>query len=92
MPFRIEISEAELLDLATRLARTRWPEPQTVADWSQGVPLEYRQDLCRYWANTYDWRSREARLNLFSQFRTEIDGLGIHFLHVRSPVEGLSPW
>ena len=90
-PFRIEVSETDLLDLATRLARTRWPESQTVADWSQGVPLEYLQDLCRYWANTYDWRPREARLNRFPQFRTDLDGLGIHFLHVRSPVENALP-
>jgi epoxide hydrolase len=90
-PFRIDVSETDLLDLATRLARTRWPEPETVTDWSQGVPLEYLRDLCRYWANTYDWRRREARLNLFPQFRTDVDGLGVHFLHVRSPVENALP-
>jgi pimeloyl-ACP methyl ester carboxylesterase len=84
-PFRIEIPEAELRDLRERLVRTRWPEPETVDDWSQGVPLAYLRDLCRYWADDYDWRATEARLNDLPQFRTVIDGLGIHFLHVRSP-------
>src|SRR5919197_3125278 len=84
-PFRIQIPEAELRDLRERLERTRWPERETVDDWSQGVPLAYLRDLCRYWAERYDWRATERRLNALPQFRTEIDGLGIHFLHVRSP-------
>ncbi len=84
-PFRIEIPDSDLEDLSDRLARTRWPERETVGDWSQGMPLSYLQDLCRYWANDYDWRAREAYLNSFPQFRTEIDGLGIHFVHLRSP-------
>jgi pimeloyl-ACP methyl ester carboxylesterase len=84
-PFRIEIPDAELVDLAERLARTRWPEAETVGDWSQGVPSAYLRELCRYWEKEYDWRSTEARLNTFPQFRTTLDGLGIHFLHVRSP-------
>jgi pimeloyl-ACP methyl ester carboxylesterase len=84
-PFRVEIAEAALDDLRQRLARTRWPEAETVADWSQGVPRGYLRELCRYWADGYDWRATEARLNALPQFRTEIDGLGIHFLHVRSP-------
>jgi epoxide hydrolase len=84
-PFRIEIPEADLEDLRERLQRTRWPEEETVQDWSQGVPLAYLQELCRYWADDYDWKETEARLNKLPQFRTEIDGLGIHFLHVRSP-------
>jgi epoxide hydrolase len=83
-PFRIDIPEADLDDLRQRLRRTRWPEPETVDDWSQGIPLAYMKDLCDYWAEEYDWRKTEARLNAFPQFRTEIDGLGIHFLHVRS--------
>jgi pimeloyl-ACP methyl ester carboxylesterase len=83
-PFRLEIPDAELQDLRERLARTRWPEAETVTDWSQGVPLGYLRELCEYWANDYDWRATEARLNVLPQFRTEIDGLGIHFLHVRS--------
>ncbi len=90
-PFRISIPDADLADLASRLARTRWPEPEPVSDWSQGVPLGYLQQLCRYWAGEYDWRGREARLNSFPQFRTVIDGLGIHFLHVRSPVPDALP-
>jgi len=84
-PFRIEVPEADLRDLRDRLRRTRWPEAETVADWSQGVPLAYLRELCRYWADGYDWRVTEARLNALPQFRTELDGLGIHFLHVRSP-------
>ena len=84
-PFRIEVSEADLRDLRQRLKQTRWPEPETVKDWSQGVPLAYLRELCRYWGEGYDWRATEARLNAFPQFRTVIDGLGIHFLHIRSP-------
>jgi hypothetical protein len=84
-PFRIEIPEADLIDLRERLERTRWPNAETVEDWSQGVPLAYLQELCRHWAETYDWRETEARLNALPQFRTEIDGLVIHFVHVRSP-------
>jgi epoxide hydrolase len=85
LEFRIEIPDAELEDLRARLRRARWPEREPVDDWSQGVPLAYLQDLCGYWADGYDWRATEARLNAFPQFRTVIDGLGIHFLHVRSP-------
>jgi pimeloyl-ACP methyl ester carboxylesterase len=84
-PFRIEVPEADLADLRERLRRTRWPEPATVDDWSQGVPLGYLRELCDHWAERYDWRATEARLNALAQFRTQIDGLGIHFLHVRSP-------
>jgi len=84
-PFRVEIPEADLSDLRERLERTRWPEHETVADWSQGVPLAYLRELCRYWATDYDWRATEQRLNALPQFRTELDGLAIHFLHVRSP-------
>jgi pimeloyl-ACP methyl ester carboxylesterase len=83
--FRIEVPEAELRDLRERLERTRWPGEETVDDWSQGVPRGYMQELCGYWADRYDWRATEARLNALPQFRTEIDGLGIHFIHVRSP-------
>jgi epoxide hydrolase len=90
-PYRIEAAQAELDDLGLRLRRTRWPEPETVGDWSQGVPLAYAQDLCRYWADGYDWRSTEARLNRLPQFRTEIDGVAIHFVHVRSPRPGALP-
>jgi len=84
-PFLIDIPETELAELRDRLLRTRWPDTETGEDWSQGVPLDYARDLCGYWAREYDWRVTEARLNALPQFRTEIDGLGIHFLHVRSP-------
>ena len=84
-PFTLDVPASELDDLRARLRRTRWPEAETVADWAQGVPLAYLQELCSYWAEAYDWRRLEARLNALGQSRTEIDGLGIHFLHVRSP-------
>jgi pimeloyl-ACP methyl ester carboxylesterase len=84
-PFRIAASDAALDDLRRRLRATRWPDRETVDDWSQGIPLAYVQDVCAYWAEKYDWRAREARLNRFEQFRTELDGLGIHLVHVRSP-------
>ncbi|MEY2404741.1 MAG: epoxide hydrolase [Acidimicrobiaceae bacterium] len=91
VPFRIEIPDAALADLRDRLQRTRWPEAETVEDWSQGVPLSYAHEVCQYWADKYDWRSTEARLNDFAQYRTDIDGLGIHFIHVRSPHEDALP-
>jgi pimeloyl-ACP methyl ester carboxylesterase len=84
-PFRVTIEPEAVEDLRRRLHATRWPESEPVGDWSQGVPLAYVQDLCRYWADEYDWRAAEDRLNAFPQFRTTIDGVGIHFLHVRSP-------
>ncbi len=90
-PFRVEIPEADLDDLRQRLRRTRWPDPETVGDWSQGIPLAYTRALCEYWLEHYDWRACEASLNRFPQFRTEIDGVGIHFLHVRSPHENALP-
>jgi epoxide hydrolase len=90
-PFRLDVPESELKDLRSRLRNTRWPEPATVADWSQGVPLRYLEDLCRSWAEEYDWRDCERRLNALPQFRTTIDGLGIHLLHVRSPHAGALP-
>lgn len=85
LPFRIDVADADLADLRTRLSRTRWPDAETVDDWSQGIPLAYVQDLCSYWGSTYDWRATESRLNALGSSRTELDGLGIHFLHVRSP-------
>ena len=84
-PFTIEWSDAAIADLRERLARTRWPEAETVDDWSQGVPLAYLREVCEYWADGYDFAAAQARLNRFPQFRTEVDGLGIHFLHLRSP-------
>ncbi len=84
-PFRIDISNDVLAELRSRLRNTRWPDAEVVSDWSQGIPLSYVQDVARYWADTYDWRAREALLNRFDQYITEIDGLDIHFVHVRSP-------
>ena len=84
-PFVIAADGAALDDLRDRLRRTRWPERETVADWSQGVPLAYVRDLCGHWADRYDWRATQARLNRIPQFTTRIDGLDVHFLHVRSP-------
>ncbi|WP_409492865.1 epoxide hydrolase family protein [Amycolatopsis sp. cmx-11-12] len=83
-PFRIEIPRAELDDLRRRLAATRWPSRPTAEDWSRGVPLRYLKELVDYWRTGYDWRAAEARINKFSQYRTEIDGATVHLLHVRS--------
>ncbi len=84
-PLRLAVPEAALTDLRDRLGRTRWPERETAADWSQGAPLERVRDLCEYWRTGYDWRRCEAWLNGSGQCRTIIDGVGVHFLHVRSP-------
>jgi hypothetical protein len=83
-PFRIAVPDDDLADLHERLARTRWPEAECVDDWTQGIPLSYTRELAGYWATAYDWRAREAALNRFDQFSTEIDGLDIHFIHQRS--------
>ena len=90
-PFQIRVSDEALDDLRRRLRATRWPDTETVDDWSQGIPLGYMQEVCAYWADGYEWRAREARLNAFPQFRTTLDGLGIHFLHVPSPHPGALP-
>jgi len=90
-PFVIAADGAALDDLRDRLRRTRWPERETVEDWSQGVPLAYLRELCGYWADRYDWRASEARLNRIPQFTTGIDGLDVHFLHLRSPHPGAVP-
>jgi len=90
-PFTIVIPEAEIEALRARIAATRWPERETVADQSQGVQLETVQELARYWATDYNWRTCEAKLNALPQFITEIDGLDIHFIHVRSKYEDALP-
>jgi pimeloyl-ACP methyl ester carboxylesterase len=90
-PFRIDVPEEELVDLRRRIAATRWPEMETVADASQGVQLATIQELARYWGTDYDFRRFEARLNALPQFMTEIDGLDIHFIHVRSPHQNALP-
>jgi hypothetical protein len=76
-PFRIDIPDGDLTDLRERLSRTRWPERECVPDWTQGIPLDYARELAAYWADGYDWRAREARLNGFDQFITDIDGVDV---------------
>jgi pimeloyl-ACP methyl ester carboxylesterase len=90
-PFSINVPEEALIDLRRRIAATRWPERETVTDQSQGVQLATMQSLARYWATDYDWRKIEARLNALPQYITEIDGLDIHFIHVRSKHENALP-
>jgi len=91
LPFAIAISDEEIADLHDRLRRTRWPEAETVDDWSQGIPLSYSKELADYWLNDYDWRARESRLNRFEHFMTAIDGLRVHFIHARSKHENALP-
>jgi pimeloyl-ACP methyl ester carboxylesterase len=90
-PFHIDVPEEDLLDLRRRIEDTQWPEKETVADESQGVQLAMIQELARYWATDYDWRKVETKLNARPQFMTEIDGLDIHFIHVRSQHEDALP-
>jgi pimeloyl-ACP methyl ester carboxylesterase len=90
-PFRIDIPDADIDDLRQRLRRTRWPDREPVTDWSQGIPLAYTRALCEYWLDGYDWPAAQDRLNSFPQYRTAIDGLDIHFIHVRSPHEDALP-
>jgi pimeloyl-ACP methyl ester carboxylesterase len=90
-PFRVDIPDEALVEMRRRIAATNWPERETVADQSQGVPLAMIQELARYWATEYDWRRCEATLNVLPQFTTEIDGLDIHFIHARSRHEDALP-
>lgn len=90
-PFHLRVEQEALDDLQRRLATTRWPERETVDDWSQGVPLEQMRALCRHWQDSYDWRRCEAMLNGIGQYKTAIDGLSIHFLHRRSPEPNALP-
>ena len=90
-PFRVNVPETALIDLRQRLAQTRLPEQETVTDFSQGVPLRTVQQVLHHWQSNYDWRKVEARLNSYPQFITEIDGLDIHFIHVRSRHENALP-
>jgi pimeloyl-ACP methyl ester carboxylesterase len=83
-PFKLAIPQSELDDLHRRIDMTRWPDKEGVDDWSQGAPLRYVKDLVAYWRHEYDWRRCEAQLNAWGQYKTEIDGVGIHFLHIRS--------
>ena len=90
-PFHLEVPEEQLADLRRRIEATRWPSKELVDDRSQGVQLATMQALARYWTTDYDWRACEARLNALPQFTTEIDGVDIHFIHVRSPHEDALP-
>jgi hypothetical protein len=91
-PRPIAVAESDLDDLRDRLRRTRWPDRETVDDWSQGIPLAYVQEVCRYWADEYDWRRVEAELNGFEQLRyTDPTGLGIQVLHAPSPEAAALP-
>ncbi len=92
-PFAIDVDDSILDDLRARIVNTRWPDAEVVADWSQGTPLHYLQDVCAYWADPdrYRWRDRERALNRFDHFVTQLDGLDIHFIHQRSPHEHALP-
>ncbi len=90
-PFRFETSAADIDDLKARLALTRWPDKETPTDWSQGIPLAYMQEIVSYWQNDYDWTARETLLNQWPGYKTEVDGLGIHFLHIVSPAANARP-
>src|SRR5260370_39667033 len=90
-PFKVHVPQAALNDLKKRLANARWPDKEPVTDWSQGVPLAKAQALAEYWRTRYDWRLFERTLNGLPQFRTQIDGLGIYFIHVRSKHENALP-
>ncbi|MEP1123060.1 MAG: epoxide hydrolase, partial [Ilumatobacter sp.] len=99
--FSIDVPDGVIDDLRSRLRATRWPEKETVSDWSQGTPLSYVREFCAYWADTYDWRTREASLNRFDQFVTRLghdpdgapgaDGVDVHFVHQRSPHDDAMP-
>jgi hypothetical protein len=90
-PFRIDVPESELDEMRRRIKATRWPERETVTDDSQGPPLGMMREVADYWAEGYDWRKVEARLNALPNFITEVDGLDIHFIHVRSQHENALP-
>ena len=90
-PFKVNIPQSQLDDLQQRLDRSRWPEQETVDDWSQGIPLSYTRELAEYWATDYDWRRFEKKLNGWPQFTTEIEGIDIHFIHRISPHENALP-
>jgi len=90
-PFQVDMPDEAITDLRRRIAATRWPSRELVADRSQGVQLATIQELARYWATDYDWRACEAKLNALPQFMTEIDGAGIHFIHVQSEHENALP-
>lgn len=89
--FRIDIPESEIEALQNRLKHARWPEAETVQDWSQGVPIEYHKSFCKYWLEEYRWYDTQDRLNRFAQYKTSLDGLDIHFVHVKSSHDTAKP-
>jgi epoxide hydrolase len=89
--FRIKVPKSAIADLKRRLANTRWPERETPGGWSQGIPLSYMQELAAYWRNDYDWYRCQDALNALPQFITELDGLDIQFLHIKSPHRNALP-
>src|SRR5215813_14114331 len=89
--FEVHVPDEDLADLQRRIAATRWPSKELVDDRSQGVQLATIRELARYWAAEYDWRACEAELNALPQFTTQIDGVGVHFVHLRSPHPGALP-
>ncbi|MEE2047992.1 epoxide hydrolase, partial [Nocardiopsis tropica] len=90
-PFRMEVPQEQLTDLAERLGNTRWPDEVPGVGWDRGVPVGYLRELAEYWRSAYDWRACEAELNAHPQFTTVVDGQNLHFLHVRSPEPGATP-
>lgn len=90
-PFRLEVDDKAIADLQQRLDLTRWPDAETPDDWSQGIPLAYTKEVANYWRNNYDYQRIATRINAYPQFTTNLDGLDIHFLHIRSPVDGALP-
>ena len=90
-PYRLNIPKSEIEDLKNRLRSARWPEAETVDDWTQGVPIQYHREFCDYWANDYNWYKTQDRLNRLGQYKTTIDDLDIHFLHVKSSNENARP-
>ena len=90
-PFRVDMPDEAIADLRQRIVATRWPTKELVADRSQGVQLVTNQELARYWTTEYDWRKCEAKLNALPQFTTEIDGVDIHYIHVKSRHENALP-
>ena len=90
-PLPVTVDEAQIADLRERLTRTRWPDAETPDDWSQGIPLAYMKELCQYWLTDYDMQRIAKRLNVYGNYRTEIQGLGLHFIHVQSPEKNALP-
>ncbi len=90
-PFKLDVPKTEIEDLQQRLKSARWPESETVEDWTQGVPLQYHKAFCQYWANDYNWYDTQDRLNRFPQYKTSIDDLDIHFIHAKSGHEDATP-